>query len=53
MVATNGFDLQASATLDFTGAEPTPTSEPTATTVAAAAEAQNSDEAPGTIPPAK
>ncbi len=47
IVATNGFELQASATLDFTGNEPTP--EPTATVVAAAG--QSSDDANGTIPP--
>lgn len=47
IVATNGFELQASATLDFTGTEPTP--EPTATTVTAAG--QSDDAGNGTIPP--
>ncbi len=48
IVATDDFALQASATLDFTGAEPTP--GPTATAVAAAG--QNSEDiANGTIPP--
>jgi len=47
IVATDDFGLQASATLDFTGTEPTP--EPTATVVAATG--QSSDAINGTIPP--
>jgi hypothetical protein len=46
VVATNDFALQAASTLDFTGADPTP--EPTATSVAAAG--NGDDTANSTIP---
>jgi hypothetical protein len=49
IVATDDFALQASATLDFTGAEPTATPEPTATAVAAADQSGSSTN--GTVPP--
>lgn len=48
VVATNGFGLQAAATLDFTGTDPTATPEPTATPVV---QTQSEGEPGGTIPP--